>query len=602
MKSSRKKLLVFSGIAAVLILFAVNLFFFLRKPHLVSIDPYQARSGDIVVLSGRFLGRPDPGNSLNVGGQRITSSYILEWERDRISFRIPEGLSSGDVIVELPQGRSNPLLFTNVDSIPVPADSRDEPELQAALAEEADESLWLVSVRGIDFGELRSARWFWDDTPLPRSRIVFIREGEEESRFPSAGQNARTEAHVVGIHLPVYEYFPSFLPEDEDGEGVSTQEIRRSLMEIQNEVSRRLSFALDSRFSSAREGQPGGETQPDNSVSLFQIRKGNSLWENLLYSRRENLPDNSSGDDIPLYSLSLSIDIPQPTANESPSGHQPGAPEYILTLPLPEITNPGYELRGNFRGYLQALPSPEQIPAFRLLPGSMSERRNEGNLTLQVYGRPLQPAAPPPGLLYGSDDFSQAGVFRPVYEDYLAVSGQPLLDPDLRQELQASIAARQGALPLARGMYEWISLQDISGIEGIGIFIDELRRLGIPARERWGYVRRPEASGEIDPGEGFNSSTQRPGRDAAAVGPGRASASDAPVRSGGFSVTSWAEFFLPRWGWVPVYRESLENDAPFASTAAEYLPVPLDQPFPRLETINPGKAPARLATRLIDRH
>lgn len=557
-------LLVFTGIAAVTILFGLNLFFFLRTPHLESIDPDQARSGDIVVLSGRFLGAPEPGNSLNVGGQRITSSYILEWERDRISFRIPEGLSSGDVIVELPQGRSNPLLFTNIDSIPRPVNTGENPEIQASLAESGDESLWLVRVTGVDFGELSSAGWYWDDMPLPRSRRVFVREGTDEQSVPEAGQSPPPKTHVVGIHLPLYEYFPSFRPGDQDGGDIDDQDIREELSAIESEVSRRLSFSLGSlNFSSA-------EDAIDDRSALFQLRNGNGIWENTLYSRRgRGTEAAASEDEALLYSLSLSIDIPRTDPSESPGELPPSQPEYILTLPLPEVQNHGYELQGNFRGYIQALPSAGNIPAFRLLPGGIRERRKEGNLILHIYGRALQPSAPVPGLLYGNDDFSQAEVFLPLYEEYLAFGDRPLLDSDLRQEMLNSIASSRGALPLARGIYEWLSLQDMGGIEAITIFIDELRRLGIPARERRGYVRIPGETG---------------------------------AQNGGFKVTSWAEFFLPRWGWVPVYREALQEDAPFSSVGAEYLPVPLGQPFPRLETLNSTTGTGRLTTRLLTRH
>lgn len=126
MIKSRRQLLVAAILFVIIALFAVNIVIFLRKPVLVSMTPQRVAAGDSIVIKGRYLGRRDPRNSLAVGAQRITSSYILEWEKDRIAFRMPEGLSSGDLVVSLPQGKSNSLLLTNVASIPKPIAGNSE--------------------------------------------------------------------------------------------------------------------------------------------------------------------------------------------------------------------------------------------------------------------------------------------------------------------------------------------------------------------------------------------------------------------------------------------------------------------------------------------
>jgi hypothetical protein len=112
-----KKVAVF--FSAIVLLFGVFVILqFQRDPVIDSITPRIGSPGDVLVIQGRFFGSST--GSVFVAGERITQRNFLEWTPSRISLRIPEGMTSGLVLVETPQGVSNGILYANRSLLPTP--------------------------------------------------------------------------------------------------------------------------------------------------------------------------------------------------------------------------------------------------------------------------------------------------------------------------------------------------------------------------------------------------------------------------------------------------------------------------------------------------
>ena len=112
----KKAALIFATL--VLVFGVVVLIQFQRNPVIESISPRIGSPGDVLVIQGQYFGST-PG-SVFVAGERIIQRNMLEWSGSRISLRIPEGMTSGLVIVETPQGTSNGILYANRSLLPTP--------------------------------------------------------------------------------------------------------------------------------------------------------------------------------------------------------------------------------------------------------------------------------------------------------------------------------------------------------------------------------------------------------------------------------------------------------------------------------------------------
>jgi hypothetical protein len=125
-----------------------------RPPQVESITPKIGFPQDVMVITGKYFGDERNGGEVVIGGYRPVSSGYLDWSDTQISLRIPEEVSSGMVRVITKNGKSNGLLFTNKQQIPVVLSGPGKPGQPyiSALEPETGSVGSLLTVNGMNFG------------------------------------------------------------------------------------------------------------------------------------------------------------------------------------------------------------------------------------------------------------------------------------------------------------------------------------------------------------------------------------------------------------------------------------------------------------------
>lgn len=116
--------LVFIGLLGVYVYFQ---HLQVETPEITSITPEIANPGDILEIQGLRFGenedsseRKKPYNcSVFIGSRRLVLSDYLLWSDSRIEIKLPSDIRSGRLWVETEKGKSNAMLFTNRQEIPV---------------------------------------------------------------------------------------------------------------------------------------------------------------------------------------------------------------------------------------------------------------------------------------------------------------------------------------------------------------------------------------------------------------------------------------------------------------------------------------------------
>ena len=116
--------LVFIGLIGVYVYFQ---HLQVETPEITSITPEIANPGDILEIQGLRFGenqdsseRKKPYNcSVFIGSRRLVLSDYLLWSDEKIEIKLPSDIKSGRLWVETEKGRSNAMLFTNRQEIPV---------------------------------------------------------------------------------------------------------------------------------------------------------------------------------------------------------------------------------------------------------------------------------------------------------------------------------------------------------------------------------------------------------------------------------------------------------------------------------------------------
>jgi hypothetical protein len=148
------------------------------RPALESIEPSVGNRGELVEIRGRGFGSVQGDGQASFAGVRPTESSYLSWSDNLIRVRVPETTSSGLVNVVTRRGRSNSLLFTDRDELPVPVAGRESPSTPAisSMSPSSGAVGTLVSLSGSNFGQSRSeGRVVFSASPDPEDRLQ--REG-----------------------------------------------------------------------------------------------------------------------------------------------------------------------------------------------------------------------------------------------------------------------------------------------------------------------------------------------------------------------------------------------------------------------------------------
>lgn len=122
------------------------------RPHVTSIEPNVGVPGQTLTIRGWGFG--EDRSRITIGGVTPPSSAYEEWSPSRIRVRIPPDTPSGLVYVFNKNGKSNPVLFTNVEEIPVPAQEVKELGFPKITSIEPEKGAVgeLVTIYGRNFG------------------------------------------------------------------------------------------------------------------------------------------------------------------------------------------------------------------------------------------------------------------------------------------------------------------------------------------------------------------------------------------------------------------------------------------------------------------
>ena len=125
------------------------------KPHITSLEPTVGKPGQILTIRGWGFG--EERIRITIGGVIPSASDYEEWSPTRIRVRIPPDTPSGLVYVFNRNGKSNPILFTNLEEIPVPAQEMKELGFPKITSIEPEKGAVgdLVTIYGRNFGASR---------------------------------------------------------------------------------------------------------------------------------------------------------------------------------------------------------------------------------------------------------------------------------------------------------------------------------------------------------------------------------------------------------------------------------------------------------------
>jgi len=197
-----------------------------NTPHITSIDPKIGRMGEMVTLTGSHFGATRDESYITIAGVSPTSSSYLLWYDDQIIFRIPELGESGLIYVHSKGRRSNGVLFSNIATVPRPADGDKlglEPRI-ASIEPQSGAPGSLITITGNNFGTSReNANVFfsWDFetsfNPYAVREPEFIEVSEVElgfefwsareirARLPDGAVSGNVEVRTPhGTSRPVY--------------------------------------------------------------------------------------------------------------------------------------------------------------------------------------------------------------------------------------------------------------------------------------------------------------------------------------------------------------------------------------------------------------
>lgn len=152
------RLLVLLG--SIVVIFSV--FFFIvaqdrYPPTLTEITPSVGEPEDIMTIVGMHFGTKGTDSFVEIGGTRLTSSSYLSWTDTLIKVVLPYNVSDGLVYVETRTGRSNPNIFANRQTIPVPVRHNPQTTIPAIDTIQGKENTTgsIITISGQNFGTLR---------------------------------------------------------------------------------------------------------------------------------------------------------------------------------------------------------------------------------------------------------------------------------------------------------------------------------------------------------------------------------------------------------------------------------------------------------------
>jgi transglutaminase-like putative cysteine protease len=128
-----------------------------QSPVIHSIDPKIGQMGEVLTIRGENFGKERDVSFVTIAGTAPTSSAYLDWQDDRISFRVPEFGDGGLIYIYVKGKKSNAALFVNQAIMPQPV--RDSgPGLSPkiiSLSSQTGSIGSLITITGSNFGNSR---------------------------------------------------------------------------------------------------------------------------------------------------------------------------------------------------------------------------------------------------------------------------------------------------------------------------------------------------------------------------------------------------------------------------------------------------------------
>ncbi len=171
-----RSILVLSCVFIIFSLFA--LLFRQREavPVIIDINPSVGIPGDVMTITGEHFGSRAVGSHVDVGGVRLTSSSYLLWSDTSIKLVLPHNITDGLVYVETKNGKSEPSIFANKQTIPVPIVQNvrtANPIID--VVQPINTSIGsIISIDGANFGVMRES-----------SEVLFTMDNEATSSSPN---------------------------------------------------------------------------------------------------------------------------------------------------------------------------------------------------------------------------------------------------------------------------------------------------------------------------------------------------------------------------------------------------------------------------------
>jgi hypothetical protein len=142
-------------------------------PEIASIDPSVGIMGEILTIKGKGFGSQRSESYVTIAGTSPTSSSYVSWTDTEIQVKIPEFGEAGLVYVHRGRTRSNPVLFANRLSLPVPVSQAAGNNPRIGSIEPASGPIGsLINIQGSNFGSSKenSGVYFsWDSELSPSS-------------------------------------------------------------------------------------------------------------------------------------------------------------------------------------------------------------------------------------------------------------------------------------------------------------------------------------------------------------------------------------------------------------------------------------------------
>lgn len=128
-----------------------------KAPEIQSLSPAVSTGGEVITIKGKYFGNQRSDSYVELGGNRITASDYTIWTDSEISLVLPFSTNDGLLYVVTPAGRSEPVVFTNKGTMPVPAPTNtisSNPHIQSITGSSPTVGS-LVTITGSNFGSLK---------------------------------------------------------------------------------------------------------------------------------------------------------------------------------------------------------------------------------------------------------------------------------------------------------------------------------------------------------------------------------------------------------------------------------------------------------------